>query len=280
MQPNLAKIGILVGSGALPERLIAAVKKAERPYFLIAFKDQTPKELVEDEPHKWVRLGAAGRAIKHLRDAGCEEIVMAGRIKRPSFTMLMPDAWTASFFARHGMAALGDDGLLKALVHELEEREGFKIVAIDDLMPDIVMPDGLLTETGPDDDQDRDIQRGFHVAKAIGALDVGQGCVVQQGLVLAVEAIEGTAEMIARAGKQRRDGPGPVLVKVKKPDQEERADLPTIGPDTIKQAKKAGLSGIAVEAGGAILIDRAATVKAADKAGLFLIGINAEDFDV
>jgi DUF1009 family protein len=121
-----------------------------------------------------------------------------------------------------------------------------------------------------------DIDRGIQVARLLGAADVGQGCVVQQGLVLAVEAIEGTDAMLARAGALRRDGSGGVLVKLCKPGQDRRADLPTIGPDTVRNAAAAGLRGIAFEAGATILAERGVCLAAADAAGLFLLGLGPE----
>jgi DUF1009 family protein len=123
-----------------------------------------------------------------------------------------------------------------------------------------------------------DIARGVVVCRALGAVDVGQGCVVQQGLVLAVEAIEGTDAMLARAGSVARGGTGGVLVKLSKPGQDRRADLPTLGPVTIANAIAAGLRGIAFEAGGALLAEREASVAAADAAGIFLLGIDPQEF--
>ena len=122
-----------------------------------------------------------------------------------------------------------------------------------------------------------DIRRGIAVARALGAVDVGQGCVVQQGIVLAVEAAEGTDAMLARCVAVAHPGPGGVLVKLPKPEQERRADLPTVGPDTIRDAAAAGLRGVAFEAGGTILAEREATVAAADAAGLFLLGLRSRD---
>lgn len=270
------KIGILAGGGRLPERLIAALKERGQPYFVIAFKGQTPRGLVHDKPHAWVRLGAAGSVIEALRDAECEEVVMAGAIVRPSLATLFPDAWMAAFIARHGARVLGDDGILSALIKDLEERENFRVVAVDSLLPNILMPEGVLTKIAPNADDKADIRQGMKIAGALGALDVGQGCVVQRGLVLAVEAIEGTEVMLSRIDAVKRKGPGGVLVKVMKPGQEERVDLPTIGPDTIRQVERAGLAGVAVEAEKAVLLDREAAVAAADEAGLFLTGIMAD----
>jgi DUF1009 family protein len=177
--------------------------------------------------------------------------------------------------ARIGRAAFGgDDGLLAAVVRVLAE-EGFAVIGAHEIITESLGPRGLLTQIGPDAAAQADIDRGVAVARLLGGADVGQGCVVQQGIVLAVEAIEGTDAMLARARLLARPGPGGVLVKLVKPGQDRRADLPTIGPGTIAACAEAGLRGIAFEAGGTMLTDRAATIADADRAGLFLVGVDA-----
>ncbi len=267
------KLGILAGGGDLPGRIIDACRETGRAFFVIAFEDQTDPGTVAGVDHAWVRLGAAGRAVRHLHDAGVKDLVMAGAIRRPAFAALRPDGWTARFFAKKGAAMLGDDGLLSALVDELEKGEGFRVVGPETLLPGALATEGVYGTCRPDDQALMDVRRGIEVARGIGALDVGQAAVVQQGLVLATEAVEGTDALLARCADLRREGPGGVLVKVKKPGQETRADLPSIGVSTVKAATAAGLRGIAVEAGGALVVDREAVVSAADQAGLFIIGV-------
>ena len=172
------------------------------------------------------------------------------------------------------MRALGDDGLLAAIVKELEI-EGFRVVGADGILRSALAPAGLIGRMAPDELAQQDLVHAVKVARALGALDIGQAVVVQQGVVLAVEAAEGTAALLARAKMLALDGPGGVLVKLAKPGQERRADLPTIGPETLEQAGAAGLRGIAVEAGATLILDREATVAAADARGLFLIGLTA-----
>ena len=271
------KLGILAGSGELPRRIIAACKAGRRPYFVIAFEGQTDPETVDGSPHAWVRLGAAGKTVRTLHEADVEDVVMAGGIHRPSLAALRPDWWAARFLARTGALSLGDDGLLSSLVRELEESEGFRSVGVNDLLPEILAASGIWGCVRPDEQAERDIVRGIAVARGLGAFDVGQAVVVQQGLVLAVEAIEGTDAMLDRCAALKREGPGGVLVKIRKPGQEERADLPTIGVRTVRGAAAAGLRGIAVEAGGAVVIDVEGTVKVADEMGLFVVGIDAAD---
>jgi UDP-2,3-diacylglucosamine hydrolase len=268
-----ARLGILAGAGELPLRVIEACRAIDRPVFVLAFEGSADAASVDGVPHAWIRLGAAGEGLQILRDHGVEELVMAGGVKRPSLLALRPDWRTAKFFARVGYRALGDDGLLKAVIHELEEVEGFRVVGADSILGEVLAPAGALGRHRPDEQAEADIALGFAAARALGALDIGQAAIVQQGLVLGVEAIEGTDALIARCAGLRRGGPGGVLVKAVKPGQERRADLPTIGPRTVTAAAAAGLRGIAVEAGATIVLDRAALVEAADRAGLFVVGI-------
>ena len=191
---------------------------------------------------------------------------------------LRPDTTAAKLLARAGRAAFaGDDGLLAAVIKVLGE-EGFNVVGAHEILTEALGPRGLLTQAAPDAQAMADIARGVAVASALGAVDVGQGCVVQEGLVLAVEAIEGTDEMLQRAGSLRRQGPGGVLVKVVKPGQDRRADLPALGPRSIAGAVAAGLRGVAFEAGGTLLAERSALIAAADEAGLFLLGFDVSEF--
>ena len=179
-----------------------------------------------------------------------------------------------SLFARIGLRALGDNGLLSAIIQELET-EGFRVVGVDDLLEPLLAPEGALGRVTPDEAALIDVSRGLEVARALGGVDVGQSVVVQQGIVLGVEAAEGTDALLERVAGRRLEGPGGVLVKIAKPGQERRADLPVMGVPTVAACAKAGLRGIAVEAGAALVIDRAEAVAAADRAGLFVLGIKS-----
>lgn len=267
-------LGIVAGGGRLPGQVAAAARAAGRDVFIVALESYADPKVVGVFPHETIRLGAVGAAIAALKRAGCREIVLAGPVKRPSLLDLRPDAVGAKLLARIGRAAFaGDDGFLAAIVRVLGE-EGFTVLGAHEVMREVLAPEGLLTGAAPDAAALSDIARGVGVLHALGAADVGQACVVQQGIVLAVEAAEGTDAMIARAGTLRRPGPAGVLVKLVKPGQERRADLPTLGTATVKGAVAAGLRGVAFEAQGAILIDREAMIREADAAGLFLLGID------
>ncbi|MBV8889928.1 MAG: UDP-2,3-diacylglucosamine diphosphatase LpxI [Alphaproteobacteria bacterium] len=265
------KLCIVAGSGKLPRRIIEACRNARIDFFVLALEGNADPQMIGDAPHAWCRLGAGGIALGLLRDRQVTDLVLAGGIKRPSLAALRPDWRAAKFLARVGYRALGDDGLMSAVIKEIES-EGFRVVGAHQLL-EALMPEGALGAVLPDPDAEADIAKGVRIAREIGALDVGQAVVVQQGLVLGVEAIEGTDELLRRCADLRREGPGGVLVKVEKPGQERRADLPTIGPDTVTLAAEAGLRGIAGEAGATIVIDRAEVIRAADQAGLFVVGI-------
>jgi hypothetical protein len=154
--------------------------------------------------------------------------------------------------------------------------EGFSIVGAHEILTEALGPKGRLGNVSDDEQARLDIARGVEVVRALGRVDVGQGCVVQLGSVLAVEAMEGTDAMLARAGTLRLPGPGGVLVKLVKPGQERRADMPTIGPRTVDNAASAGLRGIAFEAGGTLFTDLPACIAAANRKGLFLLGIDPD----
>ena len=201
------------------------------------------------------------------------DLVLAGGVRRPSLAMLRPDWRAAKLFARIGYKALGDDGLLSAIVAEFE-REGFRVIGADQLLASGLAPEGPLGSLRPDSQALADIEHGQRIARALGILDIGQAVVVQQGLVLGVEANEGTDALQRRCAELRREGPGGVLVKIEKPGQERRTDRPTIGPQTVTFAAEAGLRGIAVEAGATIIVDRDEVVDRADRAGLFVFGIH------
>lgn len=266
-----AKLGIVAGGGELPARLIAACRAAGRDHFVLALEGHADRALIGDAPQAWIRLGAAGSGIRILREQGVEDLVMAGPVRRPSLAELRPDLWTARFFAKIGLKALGDDGLLRAVIAELEA-EGFRVVGADEILGDLVSGSGVWGAVQPDAQALSDVARGRQVLQGLGPLDIGQAVVVQQGVVLAVEAIEGTAAMLGRCAGLRREGAGGVLVKGAKPGQERRADLPTVGLDTVRQAAAAGLRGIAVEAGSTLVLGREEMVREADAAGLFLVG--------
>ena len=269
-------LGIIAGGGMMPLRVAAAAQAAGREVFLLGLEGFAQPALLAPYPHGVARIGAAGRIVELLRAHQVRDLVLVGTVRRPGFFDLRPDAEGAKLLARIGRAAFaGDDGLLRAVIKVLGEL-GFNVLGAHEVLQEALGPRGLLTRTGPDAQAMADIARAVAVARRLGEVDVGQGCVVQQGLVLAVEAIAGTDAMLARCGPLRREGLGGVLVKLVKPGQERRADLPTIGALTIRNAAAAGLRGVAFEAGGTLLAERAEAIALADAAGLFLLGFDPD----
>lgn len=247
-------------------------------FFVLAIEGNADKALFTDDiPHQWIRIGQAGTGFKRFAEEKVQDVIMIGTIKRPGFFDLVPDLRTTAFFAKVGAKALGDDGILRALVNEIEA-EGMTVRGIHEVMSDLLVKPGILGRHKPDKQALVDIRRGIDVALALGKLDVGQSVVVQQGLVLGVEGIEGTDELIRRCGEYRRKGDGGVLVKLRKPQQDMRIDLPTIGPRSVSRAQESGLRGIVVHAGNGLIVDEAETIRLADKAGLFIMGINPDDY--
>ncbi len=271
------KLGILAGGGPLPGLLIEACRATGRQAFVIAFEGQADPNVIGEAPHAWVRLGAADDALGRLRAENVEEIVMAGPVRRPTLKELRPDRRAARFLARD-LLNKGDNGLLGAIVRTLEEDEGFRVVGADSVLQEMRAAEGAFGKVVPDPDENTDIAQGVRVLDATGHLDIGQAVVVQQGIVLGLEAAEGTRGLLERCGKLRREGRGGVLVKLPKPGQEIRADMPTIGLDTVADAIAAGLAGIAVGAGNTLVLDQQVLVSAADEAGIFIVGIRPRDY--
>ena len=278
MEDKAKKLGIIAGGGSLPRSLIRHCQTVGRDFFVIAIEGNADPALFNDEiPHLWIRLGQAGTGFKRFRDEKVEEVVMIGTIRRPSFKELIPDMRTTAFFTKIGVKALGDDGILRALIKEIEA-EKMRVVGIHEVMNNILVRPGILGKVKPGKDDYVDIRRGVAAAFELGRLDIGQSVVVQQGLVLGVEAIEGTDELIKRCSAYKRKGNGGVLVKLRKPQQDMRIDLPTIGTRTVENAKASGLNGLAVHAGNTLIVDEEEVIRAADKAGLFIIGIEPGDY--
>jgi DUF1009 family protein len=254
----------------LPAQVVTGAQAEDAQVFVVAFEGETDPDLVREVPHRWVPLGAVGQTIDALRAARVEEVVLIGPVRRPALTSL--DRRGMQLLAKLGLRRHGDDHLLRLVVAELE-REGFRVIGADTLIADVLAPEGPMTALAPDGDAMRDIALGVEVARRLGDLDIGQAAIVQQGLVLGVEAVEGTDALLARCAALRRAGRGGILVKVKKPGQERRADLPTIGPTTVRLAAETGIAGIAVQAGHCLVVERAEVIALADRAGLFVIGV-------
>ena len=269
-----SRLGIIAGGGALPGLIARACEGEGREILVIAFEGETDPATCVGVPHRWLGLGAVGTLLKSLRQADCREVVLAGAIRRPSLSSLKVDLRGMRLMGRIARAkARGDDALLSLVIEELEA-EGFNVIGADDLIATLCAPAGAIGKRAPHEDAERDIAIGIEAARALGAQDIGQAVVVQAGRVLGVEGVEGTDELIKRCAALQEAGPGAVLVKMKKPGQERRADLPTIGATTIERLAEAGFRGVAVEAGETLILERAQAIARADAHGVFMVGVS------
>ncbi len=277
MQP---KLGIIAGGGTLPRRIIDICKDSGRPYFVIAIEGHAVSELLEGTPHAWIRIGTAGSGFKILRREKVKEIVMIGDVKVPSLFQLRPDFRTAKFFAKVAFKSLldfvGDNRLLSAAALELE-KEGFKVIGVDEILTDLLAPEGVLGSVDVGDAVFSDIDFGISAALSLGERDAGQAVIVKSGKVIIEEDKAGTAAMIERSGGVSPNGLGGLLVKLKKPGQDRRMDLPTIGVNTVMQAHEAGLAGIVIQAGETIVVDLDAVCTAANDRGIFIKSVRLSE---
>jgi DUF1009 family protein len=271
------KLGVIAGGGELPVVLAEHLAATQRPYF-VACIEAMADEALSKHPGVTLGLGAMGGRMDAMREAGCDSIVLIGQVARPDFkTLDLDDVARAMLPALIAAMPEGDDALLRVLLQE-HERAGFRVLGAEQVMGELLAPEGVWGAVSPNAGQRKDILKAAKVAAVSGAFDIGQGVVVCDGLVLAVEAQEGTDAMLRRVAElpttvrgitQARRG---VLLKRPKPIQERRIDLPTIGVRTIEGATAAGLAGVAVEAHGALAVRRAEIVAAANRAGLFVYG--------
>jgi DUF1009 family protein len=271
------KLGIIAGGGSAPFSLIAACQKLGRAFYVICLEGQADQTLAADLPHTWIPLGAGAKLKALAEKEQIEEIVMIGRVRRPSLLEIKPDWLALKILTKIGMNMLGDDALLRSIGKAMEDEGGVRVIGVHELFTDLLTLPGQLGRVAPDEDAKRDIARGIMVAKTLGQLDIGQSVIVQQGMVLGLEAIEGTDALIARCGDLKREGVGGVLVKIAKPQQDNRYDLPAVGPATIAAMTETGLRGVALQAGRSLLLEREHAIALADDAGIFIFGVNPDD---
>jgi DUF1009 family protein len=271
------KLGVIAGAGALPGQIIAACRETGREFFVLAFEGSADPDIIGNVPVQWVRMSSLSTALESARREGVSELVLVGKIPRPSVMELMRDIRSAKFMAKVGTRMLGDDNILSAVVRELEEAEGFKVIGPETVLENLLATEGPYGRLAPSADELADIRRGLDVVHQLGRLDIGQAAIIQNGFVIGVEGAEGTDRLIQRCAEfVSPDLPGGVLVKAAKPTQDRRIDLPAVGLSTVEYAVEAGLRGIAVETGRALVVDRADMARAADAAGIFLCGASAQ----
>lgn len=266
------RVAVIGGAGRLPMLLAEALEAAGAAAPVLAEMEGFALEGTGARPVERFRVERLVPFFDRLHALGVERVSFAGVVHRPRLDPELFDARTAQLVPQLVEALhSGDDAALRIVIALFEEA-GFQVVGTGDLAPGLLPGAGVLGRVAPGPGAPRDAARAAAIVAALGAVDVGQGAVVAGGLCLAVEALPGTDAMLAQLAALEGQGRGGLLYKAPKPGQDRRIDLPSLGPGTVAAAAAAGLSGVAFEAGGVLLLDRAATVAAADAAGLFLWG--------
>jgi len=272
-------LGLIAGGGELPRAVAQAARAAGREVFVVPLLGSVTEDWINSFHHEFLSPGEPGRIIKALKAHGVQEVLLCGRVDRPKFNEMKLDAKGVLLLPKAIAAARkGDDALLRFIVGICEDA-GLRAISVADAAPALVAGEGALGRVKPGVEDSADIEQAFEIVHALGALDVGQAAVVCEGLALAVEAAEGTDAMLARIPALRESLRGTaakkrgVLVKALKPTQDAKTDMPVVGVQTVRNAAAAFLSGIAVEAGAALILDKQAVAAEADRLGLFVVGI-------
>ncbi len=269
----MTKIGIIAGGGQFPELFVDAAKRHGRKVAVAAHQGESDTALERTaDSICWIKLGQLGKIIKFFKTEGVRETVFVGTItKTRIFRDVLPDFKGLTLWNKIDIKQ--DDAILRAVAGEIE-KEGIRVIESTIYLQELLFPQGILTRKKPSRDQLADIKFGWQMGRSIGALDIGQCVVVRNRTVLAVEAIEGTDAAIRRGcmlGQEKA-----VVVKLRKPNQDFRFDLPATGRRTIETMREAGGAVLAVEAGQSLLFDREQMINLADEAGIVVIGISEQ----
>jgi len=278
---NSSRIGLIAAGGVMPFAVADSLIARGVSPILFALKGACDPVAVERFRHHWISVGQFGRAAKLFRAENCRDLVFIGTLVRPALSEIRLDWGTLRVLGRVWAAFRGGDDHLLSGIGRILEQDGFRMVGIRDVAPDLLMPEGCITRKAPDEHAAADIARGREVLRALSPFDIGQAAVVIDGHVVGVEDIEGTDGLLARVAHLRGEGrirarpARGVLVKAPKSGQDLRFDLPTVGPRTIEGAVKAELAGMAIVAGNTIVVEPQAMIDIADAAGLFVTGLPA-----
>ena len=274
-------IGLIAAGGVMPFAVADSLVARGLNPVVFAVKGACDPVRVERFRHHWISVGQVGRAVKLFRSENCRDLVFIGTLVRPALSEIRLDWGTVRVIGRVWAAFRGGDDHLLSGIGRILEQDGFRMVGIRDVAPDLLMPEGCITRAAPDQSAAADIARGRDVLRALSPFDIGQAAIVIDGHVVGVEDIEGTDGLLARVAHLRAEGrirakaARGVLVKAPKSTQDLRFDLPTIGPRTIEGAAKARLAGVAIVAGNTIVVEPQTMIEAADAAGLFVTGVPA-----
>lgn len=281
-KPEASSLAIVCGGGSLPAAVAEAVAQRGRRPVMFGIKGWADAAVIERYPHHWIAIGQAGRFFRLARAERCRDVLFIGTVLRPPITQLRLDWQTIRLMPRVFRFFRGGDDKLLSGVAGVAESGGLHVVGVKDVAPEVLVPEGVLGRFEPSARDRADIARALDVIAALGPFDVGQAAVVADNHVLAVEAAEGTDNLLKRIAELRRLGrvtsaPGVgVLVKAPKPGQDRRFDLPSIGPRTVENIARAGLAGLAVTAGSTMIAEPDAVIAAADRERVFLIGLRED----
>lgn len=275
MDVEVERLGLVAGSGDLPISILKECEKSNIKPFVIVLKDFAKESDYKEYNHRLLKFGDVGKAISFFRKNKVKYIVFAGAVKKPDLKTIWPDL--KGFFLLMQLLKckiFGDDTILQTAIKFLE-KEGFEILPVDKIVQDIKISHGIAgTIPLPNEDYMTDIELGVKVLRQIGDLDIGQSIVIQNGIVMGIECIEGTEKLIERCGHLKyTTGRKPILVKIKKTKQTRKIDLPAIGEDTITQLKQAGFAGVAIDYENGLVINRQATINLANKNKIFIYGV-------
>jgi UDP-2,3-diacylglucosamine hydrolase len=280
--PEAGSLAIICGGGSLPTAVAEAVARRGRRPVMFGIKGWADAAVIARYAHHWIAIGQAGRFFRLARAEECRDVVFIGTVLRPPITQLRLDWQTIRAMPGLIRAYRGGDDKLISGVARIAERGGLRVVGVKDVAPEVLVPQGVLGRHRPSERDRADIARALEVIAALGPFDVGQAAVVADNNVLGVEAAEGTDNLLNRIAELRRIGrvtsaPGiGVLVKAPKPGQDRRLDLPSIGPRTVENVARAGLAGLAVTAGSTMIAEPDAVTAAADREGIFLVGVRED----
>jgi DUF1009 family protein len=267
------RLGLIAGNGRFPFLVLDAARGAGHDVTVIALKEETFPEIADAAARPpaaalhWISIGQLGACVRHLKDAGCSHAVMAGQVKHTKLFDVRPDLLLGKVLMR--LASRNTDSIISGIADVLRA-EGIDLLDSTGFLQPLMAGAGTLTRRGPDEAERRDLEAGYRVADAVAALDIGQAVGVKSAAIVAVEAMEGTDAMIARAGQLA--GAGVRIVKVAKPNQDMRFDVPVVGVTTIAAMEAAGASLLSVDAGKTLMIDGDAVIRAADEAGICIVG--------
>ena len=270
MQP---KLGIIAGGGHLPKKIIDACQVSGREYFVLGINGHVLPGSLDGTPHSLVNITKSGLGFKILKQEKVAEVVMIGDVQVPSVFRSWPDFRTLKLLGKNTFKSLigpnGDNSLLTLLANEFE-KEGIKVIGAHDILENLLAPEGLLGAVTIPENLLSDIDFGIAAALDLGERDVGQAVIVNSGLVIIEEGKSGTGQMIKDSRRRFPDGRGGVVIKLKKPGQDRRMDLPTIGVATVIEANEAELAGIIIQAGETIIVDLASVISVANHRGIFI----------